>query len=187
MVSILTDSLIHLASQWDQGILLLTHCTAFHYKVIQPLIECRMSHPFGNSASFPMLGINSYYPDYNRYSYQYQMAPMPYSPIMSPSGDDKVKLHPEDSLSIKQGIPGLTHINFFSYNCPIWIHYSPKLQAVISKAGFDIWMEELVTVLKGYQLENVIPCPRGQSLGLVTTNERQNIGATLHYYVTLLR
>lgn len=111
------------------------------------------------------------------------MAPMPSSPLKNHSEGDKVKLHPEDSSSTKTDIPGPKPIQPSSFPTPIQIYYSPKLQTVTTKAGFNTWIREFISVLKDYNLVDIIPGPRGKSIRSASTSERQNILATLHLYV----
>lgn len=148
-----------------------------------PAHQMPVNLPSGHPTSYPMLGVNPYFQGYNPYGYPYPMAFMSPSPLMNPSTSDKVNLHQDDYSHAPQDTSGPPPVQHPSFPKPIQIYYSPKLQTVSTKADFNTWMRDFISVLKTYKLEDILPGPRGQSICSASPSERQNIIATLYFYV----
>jgi len=70
-----------------------------------------------------------------------------------------------------------------NFYIPVQIYGSPQLQIVSSKPGFDTWTFDFISVLKEYELADIIAGPRGHSKRAASPSERQNIMSTFQYYV----
>ena len=61
--------------------------------------------------------------------------------------------------------------------------FSPKLQVVSTKDGFNTWIKNFISVLEDYHLSELLLDKQGHSKRPASVTERQTFDATLHYYV----